>query len=152
MIQADVTVIIPFYKGREWLSDALKSVKSQTQNPKEIIIVDDGSSEGVPDSVRNDFNAVIIRQCNSGAAHARNEAIRKSNGKYLAFLDTDDIWHPQKIELQYKAMEESNAIWSITSYSMFHDGVCTYRLWHEEAGGCRQRRVQRVVQGRVFRG
>lgn len=122
MRECDVSVVIPFYKGKSWLIEAVESVKRQSIIPKEIIIVDDGAQESVPEEICGLSNMIVIKQKNSGAAYSRNRAITLASGKYIAFLDADDIWHSQKLEIQYNAMEKENAVWSITSYAMFQDG------------------------------
>ncbi|MBX3394969.1 MAG: glycosyltransferase family 2 protein [Phycisphaerae bacterium] len=100
-----VSVIIPTYNSAATLPDAIESVLNQTYAPDEIIIVDDGSTDdtqGVcrrfPESVR------CIRQENAGASVARNSGAAASCGDLLAFLDADDVWEPQKLELQVTAM------------------------------------------------
>lgn len=95
-----VSVIIPVYNGSKYLSEAIDSVANQTYTPLEIIMVDDGSTD---DSVRiaESFHKIkIIKQKNQGNASARNEGIKKSQGKFISFLDADDYWTRDKIKTQ----------------------------------------------------
>lgn len=117
-----ISVIIPFYSGRRWLNEALESVFAQTLLPDEIIVVNDGSNENI-DSLVSKFKDKVkfIHQDNRGAANARNHGIKLSTGKYIAFLDSDDLWRPQKLEMQIKHMKENNLVWSHCPYEVFDD-------------------------------
>jgi len=96
-----VSVIITTYNDIEYLKEAIESVLSQTYEDYEIIVVDDGSTVD-PKPLLEDYLPLItyIRKKNGGVSNARNAGISASNGKYLAFLDSDDIWLPEKLELQ----------------------------------------------------
>lgn len=114
-----VSVIIPFYSGKNWLLEAIESVENQIYSNYEIIIINDGSKENISD-IKNGYNQInIINKSNGGPASARNLGIQKSMGKYIAFLDSDDIWMPHKLSFQIKEMEENNYYWSHHSYEMF---------------------------------
>ncbi len=94
-----VSVIIPTFNRRERVLKAIASVVSQTRQPDEIIVVDDGSTDGSSAAIRNNFPTVtVIRQENSGVSSARNAGIRAATGEWLAFLDSDDEWKPEKLE------------------------------------------------------
>jgi len=94
-----VSVIIPTFNRRERVLKAIASVVSQTRQPDEIIVVDDGSTDGSSAAIRNNFPTVtVIRQQNSGVSAARNTGIRAATGEWLAFLDSDDEWKPEKLE------------------------------------------------------
>ncbi len=102
-----VSVIIPAYNSSSTIERAIKSVLTQSRAPREIIVVDDGSSDKTCNLVETRFPTVIlIKQMNAGAAAARNTGVRKSSGDLIAFLDSDDFWHHRKIELQSKLFEE----------------------------------------------
>lgn len=120
MNQPLVSVVIPFYSGVDWLIEALDSVINQTYKNIEILVINDGSPEDL-DEVKNKFKSriQIIYKKNGGPASARNLGIEKSKGKYVAFLDSDDIWLPQKLEKQISYMESNHIIWSQHSYEMF---------------------------------
>ena len=96
-----VSVIITTYNDIEYLKEAIESVLSQSYRDYEIIVVDDGSTVD-PKAFLKDYLPFItyIRKKNGGVSSARNVGINASNGKYLAFLDSDDIWLPEKLEVQ----------------------------------------------------
>ena len=105
-----VSVLIPCYNSRRFVSRAIKSALNQTYKDLEIIVVDDGSSDGTFEYIVEHFpNVTIAQQANSGASAARNHAASLAKGTYYAFLDSDDAWHPQKLELQmqYVAADDS---------------------------------------------
>ena len=99
----DVSVIIPAYQSASTIGRALKSVASQSLKPQEVIVVDDGSTDLTYDAalaVKDDMNSidlVVKKQENAGAGAARNKAISLASGEFIAFLDADDEWLPDKI-------------------------------------------------------
>lgn len=101
-----VSVVIPAYNSAKFIENALQSIISQTSPIDEIIVVDDGSSDNTVETVlsfkkKNKLvHLQIIEQPNSGPSKARNTAIEKCSGDYIAFLDSDDEWHAEKIEMQ----------------------------------------------------
>lgn len=120
-----ISVIIPFYNRLEWLADAVKSVLNQSFENFEIILIDDGSTENITKYI--DISNPKIRyfkQKNKGSAAARNRGIKMARGKYIAFLDSDDIFLPNKLKYQLVIMEHNpEAILSHTSYAyMDSDG------------------------------
>lgn len=123
---ADVSVIIPFYSNKNELMRAVDSILFQSVKPKEIIIVVDNPSEKVSESDFNDikkFNIellIIRNKENLGAGHSRNIGVLKASGYYIAFLDSDDVWNKNKIEIQEKYMRENNISFSAHKY-MFND-------------------------------
>jgi glycosyltransferase involved in cell wall biosynthesis len=101
-----VSVVIPFYNRSKWLWPALDSVLQQTHSDLEILVVDDGSSEELePERRFYDSRVRFIRQEHAGASAARNRGIRLSRGKYVAFLDADDSFMPNKLQVQVEALE-----------------------------------------------
>lgn len=100
-----VSVIIPVFNGEKYLGEAVDSVLSQTDARLEVIIVDDGSTDGTS-LVAKAFGPSIryLYQENAGTAVARNKGIEVANGDFFAFLDADDLWMENKIELQMKAL------------------------------------------------
>lgn len=110
-----VSAIIPFYNGVEWLCEAVESVINQTYKNIEIIVVNDGSKEDISPFLNKYGDRVIYEyQQNQGPAAARNRAMEIATGDYFAFLDSDDIWLPEKTELQISFMEERDIKWSHT--------------------------------------
>lgn len=97
------SVIIPSYNYGKYLPDSLGSALNQTISPNEIIIVDDGSTDETPDIINSylsDSRVKYVRTENQGVSAARNTGIKIAQSDYLAFLDADDIWHQEKMELQ----------------------------------------------------
>jgi len=102
-----VSVIIPCYNGARWLSEAIESVLAQTYTDYEIIVVDDGSTDNSADVVRSypDNRLRYYYQENRGLPAALNSGIELSRGNYIAFIDVDDLWLPDKLEKQLRVME-----------------------------------------------
>lgn len=115
-----VSAIIPFYNGVEWLCEAVESVINQTYKNIEIVVVNDGSKEDMSPFLNKYGDRVIYEyQQNQGPAAARNRAMEIATGDYFAFLDSDDIWLPEKIELQLKLMDVTGAMWSHHGFKYF---------------------------------
>ncbi len=107
-MNASITAIIPTYDRRSLLPRALDSVLAQSVPPSEIIVVDDGSSDGTADFVREQYPSVnLIEQENQGVSASRNRGIEAARGDWLAFLDSDDEWLPRKLELQLTALSRN---------------------------------------------
>lgn len=101
-----VSVIIPVYNAEATIAATLASVRAQTYRDIEIIAVDDGSLDGTQDILRqaalDEPRLQVIRQANGGVARARNTAIAAARGAWIATIDADDLWHPEKLERQVK--------------------------------------------------
>jgi glycosyltransferase involved in cell wall biosynthesis len=111
-----VSVVIPAFNSSMYISECIDSVLAQSYKNLEIIVVDDGSSDNT-ESIVKSYNETAIRffsQRNSGSAIARNFAVEKANGEWLAFIDSDDIWHPEKLTSQFS--ECFDKYWSHTDY------------------------------------
>ena len=92
-----VSVIIPTYNYGRFIAKAIESVLAQTHPIEEIIVVDDGSTDETAETVAKFAPRVTYtRQRNSGVCAARNSGVKHSSGDFIAFLDADDIWHPEK--------------------------------------------------------
>ena len=102
----EVSVIIPAYNAERFLQEAIDSVLRQTHRDFEVIVVDDGSSDGTARIAAGFPTVRYVHQANRGASAARNHGARLASGKYLAFLDADDAWHPCKLEHQLRALKE----------------------------------------------
>ena len=102
--QPDISVIIPAFNRAHTLPKALDSVLSQTLKPREIIVVDDGSTDETNAVLANYPGLCIISQDNRGVSAARNLGIEKAGGEWLAFLDSDDEWLKEKLEKQWDAI------------------------------------------------
>ncbi|MGB9688905.1 glycosyltransferase family 2 protein [Thermogutta sp.] len=96
-----ISVVIPVYNGAKYLREALASVKDQTLPPYEIIVVDDGSTDGSADIAKSfDDDIIVLTQANRGESAARNVGMDAASGDWIALLDADDVWHPEKLERQ----------------------------------------------------
>lgn len=115
-----VSIIMPSYNTGRFIRETVESVLAQTCADWELIIVDDCSSDNT-DEVISEFLAderirCIKNEKNSGAAVSRNRALREARGKWIAFLDSDDLWEPRKLEKQIRFMEENGYHFSYTNY------------------------------------
>jgi glycosyltransferase involved in cell wall biosynthesis len=94
-----ISVVIPAYNAARFLLRCLKSVFAQSLKPEEVIVVDDGSTDNTA-ALAAELGATVISQTNSGLADARNMGIRNASGEWIALLDADDLWAPEKLERQ----------------------------------------------------
>lgn len=116
-----VSIITPTYNCAQFIEKTIESIKDQTFNYWEMIIVDDCSTDDTKEIVKRyqKEDSRIKYSClqtNSGAAEARNEALRRAKGRWIAFLDSDDLWTPEKLEHQIKFMEENGYAFSYHEY------------------------------------
>ena len=115
-----VSIITPSYNTAKFISETITSVLAQTYTNWELIIVDDCSTDDTDAVVRpylaDDRIRYIKNEKNSGAAVSRNRALREAKGKWIAFLDSDDLWLPEKLEKQIAFMEKNNCRFSYTNY------------------------------------
>jgi len=118
-----VSVITPAYNAAGTLAETITSVQAQTFDDWEMIVIDDGSTDNTAFIVTNaaeiDARIRLLKQENTGVGAARRAGIEAANGRYIAFLDSDDLWLPQKLEHQLAFMEKKNAGVSYTCYRRF---------------------------------
>lgn len=116
-----VSIIMPSYNTAHFIAESIRSVQSQSYTEWELIIVDDGSTDDTDNVVRQYLTDNRIRylknNINSGAALSRNRALREAKGKWIAFLDSDDLWEPQKLEKQIAFMRDNSYHFSYTNYA-----------------------------------
>jgi glycosyltransferase involved in cell wall biosynthesis len=119
-----ISVVIPTYNRYEFLKRAVSSVLAQTYPPQEIIIIDDGSTDETA-QIKNDFPSIIyLLQNNYGVSHARNVGIEKSHFEWIAFLDSDDEWHCEKLQEQVAFHKKNpDILMSYTDELWIRDGV-----------------------------
>ncbi|NKE34533.1 glycosyltransferase family 2 protein [Natronococcus sp. JC468] len=116
-----VSVIVPTYNREETVSRAIDSVLAQTYDELEVVVVDDGSTDdtrSVLESYDDDRVRPIYHETNQGANVARNTGIEHARGKYVAFLDSDDEWRPEKLEAQLDVLEKRSEEW-VAAYCGF---------------------------------
>lgn len=130
-----VSIVMPAYRAERHIASSIQSVVEQSHLDWELIVVDDCSPDATTDVVNEwserDPRIRLIRMPkNSGPAGARNAGINEARGRYLAFLDSDDVWLPRKLEVQIAAMEVQNAAFSCTSYEVFkgHETIRTVHV------------------------
>jgi glycosyltransferase involved in cell wall biosynthesis len=100
-----ISAVIPVYNRAAMVVEAIESVRGQTLPVAEIVVVDDGSTDGSADAAGAFPGVRVVRQGRRGVAAARNTGIARSEGEYIAFLDSDDLWHTDKIAVQWHYMK-----------------------------------------------
>lgn len=118
-----VSVIIPVYNSEKYIAKTINSVLNQTYKNIEIVLVDDCSTDNsaqIIDKYLESHKNIIhhLLEKNSGAAVARNKAIELAKGRYIAFLDSDDLWYPRKLQKQLDLMKKQNAAICYTAIEM----------------------------------
>lgn len=119
-----VSIIMPSFNTGQFIKDSIESVLNQTYSNWELIIVDDGSIDNTEEIVSkfDDERIIFIKNdINYGAAFCRNTALKLARGKWIAFLDSDDLWDSSKLDLQIAFMKENNYCFSYTEYSLIDE-------------------------------
>ena len=116
-----ISIIMPTYKCGQFIEKSIMSVQAQTYQNWELIVVDDCSGDGtisiVQDIQKGDHRIYVFSNArNSGAAVSRNVALREAKGRWIAFLDSDDLWEPTKLEKQIKFMEDNGYAFTYHEY------------------------------------
>jgi len=140
-----ISVIIPTYNRASFLQRAIDSVFNQILPPDELLIIDDGSTDGTGSMLAAIFDRAplpvrLIRQENRGASAARNTGIQQAAGDILCFLDSDDWWHPEKISFQLKKMQEKPDI--LISH--------TREIWYRHGVRVNQKKKHAPPDGYIF--
>ncbi len=123
-----VSIIVPVHNAEKFISDTISCIKSQTYDNWELILVDDGSTDSsarviLPFLTDERISLLTIKKA-GGAAGARNKGLAASKGRFITFLDADDIWFEEKLEKQLKFMEKKDCAFSFTSYEFAtSDGI-----------------------------
>lgn len=121
-----VSVIMPSYNSEKHIADAIQSLQAQTFEAWELCITDDCSIDRTTEIVKDlaahdDRIRLFVLEENSGAASARNKSLTEANGRYVAYLDSDDVWHPNKLKHQIEFMNERGASFSCCSYEVIDE-------------------------------
>jgi len=120
-----VSIIMPSYNTGQFIRDTIESVLKQTYSKWELIIVDDCSTDHTDEVIKPYLQDERIKylknEKNSGAAVSRNYALREAKGKWIAFLDSDDLWEPDKLQKQISFMEENGYHFSYTNYKEINE-------------------------------
>lgn len=135
-IKPFISIVTPSYNASSFIKETIHSVQAQTYNNWEMIIVDDVSKDNTRELIKEEIekdNRIRLIELteNSGAAIARNTGINNAKGKYVAFLDSDDLWLPEKLEKQLEFMQNNDIAFSFTSYQIMNqDGILTDKVVH----------------------
>ena len=126
VIENLVTIIMPCYNSENYIEDTIKSVLAQKYKEWELIIVDDFSTDNsvkiIENLINNDKRIKLIKSKNNrGAGHSRNKAIKIAEGEYYAFLDSDDLWYPNKLDNQITFMKNNKIAFSYTGYNFISE-------------------------------
>lgn len=121
-----VSIITPAYNAERYIRECIQSVQNQGYKRWEMIIVNDSSKDDTAAIVEKEAEAdprirLISLEQNQGVVHARNTALKSSRGRFIAFLDSDDVWLPHKLEKQVREMLTNNWAMSYTSYSLINE-------------------------------
>jgi len=152
-IMPKISIIIPVYNAEKFISETIESVIAQTYQDWEIIAVDDGSTDKTPEILKEYEKKLskklrVITQKNSGVSIARNTGIAAAKGEYIAFLDHDDLWMPEKLEKQIKLLDSNKELGLVYSDSYMID----------ESGNLKKDTFinsimsKNILQSKVFRG
>ena len=137
----NISVVIPSYNRIEFLKRSIDSVINQTKKPFEIIVVDDGSTDGTETMIKSDYDFVkFIKQKNKGVSAARNIGIKVSIGEWICFLDSDDEWKKDKLEKQINAMKSN------PGYKFFHSN----EIWIKNGLRINQKKKHKKYGGDIF--
>ena len=163
-----VSVIMPCYNMEKYIAATIHSVQQQTCQHWELLIVDDASTDGTADIVRShqmqdDRILFVVKPKHSGIADTRNQCISMAKGRFLAFLDADDLWHPEKLEQQLQFMTERKIGFSYSSYDCVDEegkplekmvksaGNLDYDAYlHNTIIGCSTVMIDTTIIGNVF--
>lgn len=131
-----ISIIVPVYNAEKFIHETMDSVLAQTYPHWELLLVEDGSSDGSVDVItdymekKKETRIRLIRQpVNQGAAKARNRGLKEAMGRYIAYLDSDDLWVPEKLKRELAFMEEKDAAFAFTGYEFADEnGVGTGKV------------------------
>ena len=137
----NISVVIPSYNRKDFLKRSIDSAINQTKKPLEIIVVDDGSTDGTETMIKSDYDFVkFIKQKNKGVSAARNIGIKVSIGEWICFLDSDDEWKKDKLEKQINAMKSN------PGYKFFHSD----EIWIKNGIRINQKKKHKKYGGDIF--
>lgn len=131
-----ISIIVPVYNAEKFIRETMDCVRAQTYPQWELLLVEDRSRDGSADAIakyieeKSDTRVRLIRQpSNRGAAQARNRGVQEAEGRYIAYLDADDLWPPEKLEKELAFMKEKEAAFVFTGYEFADEnGVGTGKI------------------------
>jgi glycosyltransferase involved in cell wall biosynthesis len=125
-----ISVVIPAYNSAAYIRETLESVLAQTYPPLETIVIDDGSTDTTAEIVQSYAGRVrLLQQDHQGVSAARNLGIKEARGDYIAFVDSDDLWLPEKLRLQAACLLEKDVVW-VTCYVDYFSDKSGQILYH----------------------
>lgn len=150
-----VTVIIPTYNRRRWIGECLDSIKAQTYQQIETLVIDDCSSDGTAEWLRSDprysFARLLVQPRNGGASEARNAGIRAARGELIVFIDSDDLLAPKHVETAVSVFKTNGnvGLFACDSTIIGPDSEVLYsgRTWHQIQSELKNYRVRTGVRG-----
>ncbi|RLD10154.1 MAG: hypothetical protein DRI44_06780 [Chlamydiae bacterium] len=152
-----ISIILPLYNGGKFIEETLLSIGQQSFSDVELIVIDDGSTDNSIEKIQRIKTSVsgpvlknlkIISKENGGVASARNRGIKEANGKWLAFIDQDDIWLPQKLGMQIEAVKGTNASFCYTAFLRFYaDGR---EVIKQNGSADREKSLRSLFSGKLF--
>lgn len=136
MLEELISIVVPVYNAERFVRETMDSVLAQSYPHWELLLVEDGSSDGTVSVIeryieeREETRIRLIRQpANMGAAMARNRGVREAKGRYIAYLDADDLWASKKLEHQLRFMQERDIAFAFTGYEFADErGVGTGKV------------------------
>lgn len=147
-----VSIIVPVYNAGNFIERTVASVKAQTYQKWELLLVDDRSADDSRQKIERlaaedaERIRVLVQECNKGAAAARNAGLEAAKGRYIAFLDADDIWMPQKLELELAFLESKKAAFVFTAYEFGDEaGEGTGKIVHVPSSLTYRQALSRTV-------
>ena len=141
-----ISVVIPAYNAEKHIARAIDSVLAQTRKVDEIIVVDDGSSDNTGTVIKNYGDKVIyILQENAGAGAARNTGVEAASSEWIAFLDSDDEWLPEKIKLQAELLSRNSELFWCYSNCLLH---CESKS--QKSPMLKQHKAETILSGKEF--
>jgi len=137
-VNETVSIIVPVYNAEKYIVETIEHVAAQTYEDWELLLVVDGCEDASAQVIREYQKSrgegrlrVLVREENRGAAQARNRGLREAGGRYIAYVDADDLWRPEKLERQLQYMREKQAAFVFTGYEFADEqGVGTGKVVH----------------------
>ena len=133
-----IAAVIPAFNRADTLERALRSALSQDRLPDEIVVVDDGSTDGTEAIAGSEPTVTLVRQPHRGVAAARNEGVARSSSQFIAFLDSDDVWDPDHLRRMHDAIVATDAVawlyFSDLRLAPLHGGATSWDLASFEIG------------------
>ena len=136
-----ISIIVPVYQANRFIRETMDCVLAQTYPDWELLLIEDGSTDGTPETIRSYCEKkgenrirLICQPVNGGAARARNRGLEEAKGRYIAYLDADDLWVPEKLEKELAFLKEKQAAFVFTGYEFADEkGVGLGKIVHVPA-------------------